>query len=257
MKRAIIFAYGLIAYAAFFVSILWAMGFVGNYFGLRSIDSGQPAPSVVAAILVNSLLLGAFAISHTVMARKGFKSWIVNYIPPAAERSTFVLVASLLLLLTFWQWQAMPATVWKVDHPIAAGLLQISYWFGWFMVFFSSFLINHFDLFGLRQVTFALRGQEYQPVRFRTTILYKFVRHPLLLGFLIAFWSAPVMSEGRLLFALLTTAYIFVGIQFEERDLATEHGEVYRRYQRSVPMLIPHKGIVYEAALAPRRPHTV
>jgi protein-S-isoprenylcysteine O-methyltransferase Ste14 len=246
----LIFAYGLAAYLLFFVAILWAMGFVGNVLVPRSIDSAIPASSMAMAILINSAMLGAFAVQHTIMARKPFKRWITQFIPAAVERSTFVLVASGILLVTFWQWRTMPGVVWQVDNPVAATVLQCLYWFGWFMVFFSSFLINHFDLFGLRQVTMALRNQPYKPVTFRTTILYKFVRHPLLLGFLIAFWAAPVMTEGRLLFAMLTTCYILIGIQFEERDLAAEHGEVYRRYRRDVPMLIPHKGLVNDAGLA-------
>ena len=244
MKRIAIFAYGVFSYLLFFAAILWAMGFVGNVVAPRTIDSGPASTPLAEAILINSAMLGAFAIQHTIMARKSFKRWITQFIPAAAERSTFVLVASAILLITFWQWRAMPGTVWEVKNPAVVIALQCAYWFGWFMVFFSSFLINHFDLFGLRQATMALRRQEYRPIQFRTTILYKFVRHPLLLGFLIAFWSAPVMSEGRLLFAILTTAYILVGIQFEERDLAAEHGDVYRQYQRSVPMLMPHKGLV-------------
>ena len=253
MKRIVIFAYGVFSYLLFFVAILWAMGFVGNVVAPRTIDSGPATTPLAEAILINSAMLGAFAIQHTIMARKSFKRWVTPFIPAAAERSTFVLVASALLLVTFWQWRAMPDTVWEVNNPTAAMALHGAYWFGWFMVFFSSFLINHFDLFGLRQVTMALRNQEYRPVKFRTTILYKFVRHPLLLGFLIAFWSAPVMSEGLLLFAILTTGYILVGIQFEERDLAAEHGDVYRQYQRSVPMLIPHKGLVSDSDLPEER----
>jgi protein-S-isoprenylcysteine O-methyltransferase Ste14 len=242
-KRVAVFVYGVFAYALFFVTILWAMGFVSNVAVPKSIDSGPVSTSIVTAILFNSVMLALFAISHTIMARRGFKRWITRHIPKAAERSTFVLVASAILLATFAYWQPMPNVVWAVEDAALSAILQGVYWFGWFMVFFSSFLINHFDLFGLRQVTLALRDEPYRPLPFRMTLLYRFVRHPLLLGFVLAFWSAPVMSEGRLLFAVLATGYILVGIQFEERDLAREHGAKYRAYQRAVPMLIPYKGL--------------
>jgi methanethiol S-methyltransferase len=238
--RTMVMTYGVAAYLMFFVAVLWAMGFVANVFVPKSIDSGVPGDPLMA-MLVNSLLLGAFAIQHTVMARRGFKQWITRYIPEAAERSTFVMVASAILLATLYYWQPMPNVVWAVESRAAEVTINHFYWFGWCMVFFSSFLINHFDLFGLRQAYMMWSRKEYRPLVFRTTLLYRFVRHPLLLGFVIAFWSAPVMTEGRLLFAVLTTLYILVGIQFEERDLARAHGEVYRQYQKEVPMLIPYK----------------
>lgn len=238
MKRFLIFVYGAASYLTFFVTILYAIGFVGNFVVPKSIDTGEPG-SLVRAILINSALLGAFAIQHTIMARKPFKRWIVQFIPAAAERSTYVLIASLILLATFYAWQPMPDIVWQASGEMAQLLLTSIYFLGWFLVFFATFLINHFDLFGLRQVYLELRDRRYRPLVFRTAGLYKFVRHPLLLGFLIAFWSAPVMTQGRLLFALLTTAYIFIGIQFEERDLEGEHGSAYRAYQQEVPMLIP------------------
>jgi protein-S-isoprenylcysteine O-methyltransferase Ste14 len=250
-KRVAIFLYGVVAYALFFVTILWAMGFVSNVGVPKTIDSGPAATSVTVAIVINSAMLGLFAIQHTIMARKGFKAWITRHIPSPAERSTFVLIASLILLATFTWWQPLPDVVWAVEDAAFSVLLQCLYWFGWFMVFFSSFLINHFDLFGLRQATLALRNQPYKPLPFRMTLLYRFVRHPLLLGFVIAFWSAPVMTEGRLLFAVLTTGYILVGIRFEEHDLAREHGDRYRAYQRAVPMLVPYKGL-RGAELQPR-----
>ncbi len=240
MKRATILAYGVFAYLLFFAVILYAMGFVGNVLVPKSIDSGEAA-SPIFAVMLNSLMLGTFAVQHTVMARKGFKQWITGHIPAAVERSTFVLLASAILAVTFWQWQPLPGVVWEVKNPIGATVLTAGHWFGWFLVFFATFLINHFDLFGLRQVWLAWRKQEYRPLLFRRTALYKLVRHPLLLGFLVAFWSAPVMTQGRLLFAALTTAYILVGIQFEERDLAATHGEEYRHYQQDVPMLIPYR----------------
>ena len=239
MKRALIFVYGACAYLLFFATLVYAMGFVANVIVPKGIDSGR-VESLAIAMLVNSLMLGAFAIQHTIMARPAFKKWLAQFMPPAMERSTFVLVASGLLAVAFWQWKAMPGIVWTVENEAARMLLHGTYWLGWFLVLFSSFLINHFDLFGLRQVWMELRRQTYKPLVFRTTGLYKLVRHPLLLGFLLAFWSAPDMSEGRLLFAVLTTLYILVGIQFEERDLAATHEE-YRRYRQEVPMLIPYK----------------
>lgn len=240
MKRILIFGYGLIAYLTFFVTILYAIGFVGNFAVPKSIDTGEPGSTIVA-VLVNAGLLGAFAIQHTIMARKPFKQWLTQFMPASVERSTFVLVASVILLVTFYFWIPIPEIVWQVDSEAGQMILTATYFLGWFLVFFASFLINHFDLFGLRQVYIELKKQPYRPLVFRTASLYKFVRHPLLLGFLIAFWSAPVMTQGRLLFAILTTAYIFVGIQFEERDLAREHGEAYRRYQHDVPMIIPYR----------------
>jgi methanethiol S-methyltransferase len=257
MKRIFVLAYGIFAYALFFVAILYSMGFVANVAVPKSIDSGETG-AVLPAVLINSLLLGAFAIQHTIMARRSFKKWITRYIPQSAERSTFVLVASALLLFAFWQWRPMTGIVWQVESEAAALALHAGYWFGWFLVFFATFLINHFDLFGLRQVYLQFRNQPYTPLVFRMTGLYKLVRHPLLLGFLVAFWSAPVMTEGRLLFAVLTTGYILMGIQFEERDLVHAHGEAYRRYQRNVPMLIPHRGVYTPGnadagATAPRR----
>jgi methanethiol S-methyltransferase len=242
VKRLVVFGYGAIAYLLFSVAILYAIGFVGNFGVPKSIDGGtsQPEAPIVIAILVNSGLLGIFAIQHTIMARKPFKRLLTQFIPVSAERSTFVFVSSAILLGTFAMWMPMPGMVWQVENQAAKIVLTGTYFLGWFLVFFSSFLINHFDLFGLRQVYLELRQQPYRALVFRTASLYRFVRHPLLLGFLIAFWSAPAMTQGRLLFAILTTAYIFVGIQFEERDLASEHGESYRRYQRSVPMVLPY-----------------
>jgi protein-S-isoprenylcysteine O-methyltransferase Ste14 len=242
VKRLVVFGYGAVAYLLFFVAILYAIGFVGNFGVPKSIDrgGGQPEAPALIAILVNSGLLGIFAIQHTIMARKPFKRRLTQFIPASAERSTFVFASSAILLGTFAMWMPMPEIVWQVENEAARMALTGTYFLGWFLVFFSSFLINHFDLFGLRQVYLELRQQPYRPLVFRTASLYRFVRHPLLLGFLIAFWSAPVMTQGRLLFAILTTAYIFVGIQFEERDLAAEHGESYRKYQRTVPMVIPY-----------------
>jgi len=242
MKRSIVLLYGLLAYLSFFVTICYAIGFVGNYSVPKSVDFGGEAGSAGAAVLMNALLLGTFAVQHTIMARPAFKQWWTTIIPKSMERSTYVLVASVILLCTFWLWQPIPIEIWNIQNPVAQWALHISYWLGWGLVFFSSFLINHFDLFGLRQAYLEFRKQPYTQLQFRTTILYKFVRHPLLLGFLIAFWSAPVMTVGHFLFAGLTTAYILVGIEFEERDLEHAHGAAYREYKDRVPKLIPYKG---------------
>lgn len=249
VKRTMIFGYGVVSYLVFFAAILYAMGFVANVVVPKGINDGEAGNRAVA-IAINCGMLGLFAIQHTIMARKPFKRWITQYIPHAVERSSFVLVASLILLAAFWLWRPMPGVVWEVPCTTGRMFFDAISWAGWGLVFLSSFLINHFDLFGLRQVWLELRKQAYRPLVFRQTALYKLVRHPLLLGFLIAFWSAGVMTEGRLLFAVMTTAYILIGIQFEERDLADAHGEQYRQYQQTVPMLIPYKK---PAGMAPVR----
>lgn len=238
MHGILIFIYGLIAYAAFFVTILYAMGFMANFWVPKSVDSGQ-AGSVGMAIAANVSLLAVFAIQHTIMARPAFKEWWSRIIPRSAERSTFVLVASLLLGLLFWQWRAMPGTLWHSDYQAVRCTLWGVSLLGWATVFYSSFLIDHFDLFGLRQAWFALNKLEYTPRPFILRSLYKWVRHPLMLGFLIAFWATPDMTHGHLLFALVTTAYILFGVSLEERDLIKVHGEDYLRYRQTTPMLLP------------------
>ena len=235
------FAYGVISYVVFLASFLYAVGFVGNLVVPKAIDS-NPSGQGAEAFLVNLLLLGLFAVQHSVMARPAFKDWWRKIVPKSVERSTFVLIASLLLLLLFWKWQPITSVVWTVEQSAGRSALNALFWLGWGMVLVSTFLINHFDLFGLRQVYLRLRGEEYTPVTFQKRTLYKFLRHPIMLGFLIAFWATPDMTQGHLLFSVATTGYIFVGIFLEERDLAAAHGREYEQYRREVSMIFPMPG---------------
>jgi protein-S-isoprenylcysteine O-methyltransferase Ste14 len=238
MGRVLAFAYGLAAYAVFFGTILYAIGFVTGIVVPKTVDTGSEGP-IVEALVVNVLLMSLFAVQHSVMARQGFKRWWTRFVPAAIERSTFVLLASLTLILLFWQWRPIPATTWEVTEPtLAIALVGLSL-LGWAIVFIATFLINHFELFGLSQVVLNLTGRKPAEPRFRTPFLYKLVRHPIYLGFVIAFWATPVMTVSHLLFAAVTTAYILVGIALEERDLIALYGDEYRRYRQRVSMLIP------------------
>ncbi|GLH80790.1 membrane protein [Bradyrhizobium sp. SSBR45G] len=237
--RLLIMFYAIASYAIFLVSFGWALGFVDNYGQLaaKTIDSGA-AVGLAEAIVIDVLLLTLFALQHSVMARPAFKRWWTRLVPPAAERSTYVLLSSLILLLLFWQWRPIPMPLWHVEG-LAANMLIGLHWLGWLIALTSTYLIDHFDLFGLRQGFFALRGTAAPAHPFKTPLLYRLVRHPLMLGFLIAFWATPEMSAGHLLFAALSTAYILVGVLLEERDLVAAFGESYERYRQRVPMLLP------------------
>jgi protein-S-isoprenylcysteine O-methyltransferase Ste14 len=241
MGKLIALLYGLVAYFLFAVSIVYAIGFVTGLVVPKTIDSG-PAGPPMQAIIVNLLLMGLFAVQHSVMARPQFKKWWTQFVPQTIERSTYVLFSSLALLLLFWQWQPLPAVVWQVSNPLAADLLLGIGLFGWVLVFISTFLINHFELFGLHQVANNLVGKPMPAMRFRTPLFYNVVRHPIYLGFIIFFWASPVMTAGHLLFAAVTTAYIFVGIALEEHDLMAVFGDEYRRYRQRVAMIVPFLG---------------
>lgn len=230
--------YGIIAYFAFFGSILYAIGFVGNLVVPKTID-GEPQVPMLNAILINGSLLLLFALQHSIMARPAFKRWFTRIIPEVIERSTYVLLSSLCLALMMWQWQPMGGMIWSTDNATVKTILMVIYLVGWAIVFLSSFLINHFDLFGLRQVWLYFNGKPYTHLKFKLPFLYKYVRHPLYLGLLIAFWSTPVMTITHLFFAILTTGYVFTGIQFEEKDLVNTFGEKYKSYKKKAPMIIP------------------
>jgi len=238
MSKTLSFLYGVVCYAVFLISFLYAIGFVGNLIVPKSIDSGSES-GLGQSLIINLVLLGLFAGQHTIMARPAFKRWWTKIVPVQVERSTFVLAASLLLLLLYWQWRPMPAVIWSVENSAGKALLLGLFWLGWVTVLLSTFIVNHFDLFGLRQVWVHLCNQEYHHVQFQTKSLYRHIRHPIMLGFIIAFWATPHMTAGHMLFAVATTVYILIGIQFEEHDLVQILGQNYEDYRHRVPMLMP------------------
>lgn len=237
VKRLSIFVYGVVSYAIFFATYLYAIGFVGNLWVPKSMDSAREVP-FLTALLTDLALLGLFAIQHSVMARPAFKRWWTRIVPEAAERSTYVLFSSVALILLFAYWQPLGGTVWAVTSQPGQAVLYAAFAFGWLVVLISTFLINHFDLFGLRQVWLQLLGKPYTQLKFGTPLFYRYVRHPLYVGWFFAFWATPTMTVTHLVFAIATTAYILIAIQLEERDLVAAHPE-YEGYRRSVPMLVP------------------
>ena len=238
MGRIIAFAYGILAYIVFLGSFLYAIGFVTGIWVPKTIDNGADA-SLSEAVVIDLLLMSVFAIQHSVMARPVFKRWWTQFVPASVERSTYVLLSSLALILLYWQWRPVPSIVWQITDPLLASAILALSFLGWLLVLISTLLINHFELFGLQQVFANLAGKNLPEHHFRTPGLYKFVRHPIYLSFIVAFWAAPTMTAGRFLFAAVTTAYIVVGIFLEERDLVDYFGDDYRNYQKRVAALIP------------------
>lgn len=240
MRGVLHLLYGAVCYLAFFLTFLYAIAFVGDFLVPHTVDRGHAEPAAAVALAIDLALLGIFAIQHSGMARGGFKRWLTGWLPEPIERSTYVLMSSAALALLYWQWRPLPAMVWEVQAPWGARLLYALTAAGWLLVLTGTFVIGHFDLFGLRQVWLHARGQAYTPLAFERRLYYRLVRHPLMLGFLIAFWATPRMTAGHLLFAAATTGYILIAVKFfEEPDLVAAHGEDYRRYQREVPMLCP------------------
>ena len=236
--RIIVFIYGIVSYALGVASLLYLICFVSNTVVPKTIDSA-PVGGVAPAVLVDLILVGLFALQHSLMARPGFKERWTRIVTKPAERSTYVLVTALVLALLFWQWQPIPGVVWNVESAVGKGLIQGLFWLGWAVLFASTFMINHFDLFGLRQVYLRLKGEPYRPVPFVQVALYRFIRHPIMLGILIGLWATPSMSLGHLLFAAATTAYVFIGILLEEHDTRQALGESYERYRRETSMIVP------------------
>ena len=238
MKRYLIVGYGAAAYLLFLAAFLYLVGFVGNIVVPRSVDHGLSAP-IGLAVPINVALVALFGVQHSVMARPAFKRWWTRFVPSSIERSTYVVVASAVLVLLYWQWRTMPAIIWDVREPGGRLAVWAVFWLGWAIALASTFMVSHFDLFGLRQVYLAWRGKPYTHIGFHARLFYRLVRHPLMLGFLIAFWAAPTMTAGHLLFSIAMTAYILIAIQVEERDLVAALGDQYRDYRRDVPGLLP------------------
>lgn len=238
MKRLLTIGYGAAAYLMFLAAFLYLVAFVGGIWVPRTVDHGLPAP-IGQAVLINVLLVGAFGVQHSVMARPAFKSWWTRVVPPSIERSTYVVLSSAVLVLLYWQWRTMPAVIWDVRLPAARLAVWAVFWLGWAIALAATFMVSHFDLFGLRQVYLAWRGKPYTHIGFHARLLYRLVRHPLMLGFLIAFWAAPTMTAGHALFSLAMTTYILIAIQLEERDLVAVLGDDYHEYRQSVSMLVP------------------
>jgi protein-S-isoprenylcysteine O-methyltransferase Ste14 len=251
LKRGLIFVYGVICYAVFFVTYLYAIGFIGNLVVPKTLDSG-PKGSFWQALAIDCLLLATFAIQHSVMARPWFKQAWTRIVPEPAERSTYVLFSSVALIGLFAFWQPLGGVIWNVEQPTVRTLIYYVFGLGFGIVLVSTFLINHFDLFGLRQVWIHLRGQKYTHLSFRTPLFYKYVRHPLYVGWLMAFWATPTMTAAHLLFAVMTTAYILMAIRWEERDLVMAHGNRYEKYRESVPMLVPRLTAASESERTPQ-----
>ena len=243
--RLLTLCYGGLAYLIFFGTFLYAVGFVSGYVVPKTVDTGSTTvepgstSSLTTALLINLVVMSIFAVQHSGMARQGFKMLFTRFASPAIERSTYVLLASLSLILLYWQWQPMPMVVWNIENPVAAGVATAGGFVGWLIVLYSTFLISHFELFGLTQVVTHFAGRVTEPMKFKTPGLYRLIRHPIYLGFIIAFWCTPTMTLGHLLFAAVTTAYIFVGIYLEERDLVAMFGNEYRHYREKVAMLVP------------------
>jgi methanethiol S-methyltransferase len=238
LQRTAVLLYGVVSYAIFFATYCYAIGFVGNFLVPKSMDATPSRPFAVA-LAINAGLLGLFAVQHSLMARPFFKRWLTRFVPEPAERSTYVLFSSLALILLFWAWQPLGGVVWSVTHPVGAALLLGGFGFGWLLVLVTTFMINHFDLFGLRQVWKSFRGEAYRPLKFVTPGPYRLVRHPLYVGWFCAFWFTPTMTVTHVVFAIATTVYILVAIQLEERDLVDVHGNDYVAYRKRTPMLVP------------------
>jgi len=241
MKRIGFFLYGAVTYLFFFATFCYLAGFIGDAIVPKSVSTGTPGP-VATAILVNLSLIVLFGIQHTIMARISFKQWWAQFVPQPIERTTFVLITSVIFNLMFFFWQPLPGVIWSVDSQVGIAVLWGLFALGWLIVLASTFLINHFDLFGLRQVWLYLRGKEYTPLKFKKAGLYKYVRHPLMLGFLIAMWAVPTMTASHLMFAATMTLYIFLGVMVEEKTLVKLHGDSYRQYQKSTPGFFPLPG---------------